>query len=82
MSLFILNRDLANRRQLEIDWQDRPPVRVLSANMLTGDDLKAFNSFDLPTRVSPTSMGPFTTETQTITIEMPPRSYAVIQWQM
>jgi alpha-N-arabinofuranosidase len=82
LSLFILNRDLTHPGQVELDWQDRPPARLLSANMLTGDDLKAFNSFDVPTRVVPTSMGRFTTGSRTTTIELPPRSYAAIQWQM
>ncbi len=80
VSLFILNRDLAKPHQVEVTWEDKTPSRVLSSVLLTGDDLKAFNTFDQPQRVAPQAFEkPSTTGSRT-TVEMPPRSYAVIQW--
>ena len=47
---------------------------------LTGDDLKATNTFDSPTRVKPSSLEkPVTTNGKTI-FEFPPRSYTALRW--
>ncbi len=82
VSLFILNRDLSNAHELEINWEDHAPARVANASVLTGDDLKAFNSFQTPTKVAPqTFTKPATTGTRT-KLEVPARSYTVLQWSM
>jgi alpha-N-arabinofuranosidase len=79
ISLFILNRDLSNAHEIEILWEDRPPARVLNASLLTGDDLKAFNSFQAPQKVVPQAFTkPSTTGTRT-RFEVPARSYTVLQ---
>ena len=80
VSLFILNRDLAKPHQVEVNWEDKAPSRVLSSVLLTGDDLKAFNTFDQPQRVAPRAFEKPSTTGNRTTVEMPPRSYAVIQW--
>jgi alpha-N-arabinofuranosidase len=78
--LFVLNRDLNKSRTVEINWQDKSPGQVLGATTLTGSDLKAVNSFDAPKRVVPQGADkPVTTGGRT-QIEVPPRSYTVIQW--
>jgi len=80
-SLFLLNRDLSKPLQVEIVWEDNPATRVVTSLVLTGDDLKAVNSFDAPQRVHPQALDkPITTGGRT-KIELPPRSYSVIQWQ-
>jgi alpha-N-arabinofuranosidase len=80
VALFILNRDLAKVREVDVVWQDAQPARVRTATVLTGTDLKASNSFDAPRRVSPQEMGkPQTTGGHT-KFEVPPSSYTVIQW--
>jgi alpha-N-arabinofuranosidase len=80
LALFILNRDLNKPHVVEIGWQGSTGGRVLSASVLTGDDLKAVNSFDAPQRVTPRpAEKPSTTGGQT-RFEVPPRSYTVIQW--
>ena len=81
ISAFVLNRDLAKSRQVEIQWEDHAPTRVLDSLILTGDDLKAFNSFEAPQRVKPQSFEKPTVGTQT-RFEVPPRSYSVIQWSL
>jgi len=77
---FILNRDLTKSHTVEINWQDRAPGKVLVANILTGNDLKAGNSFEAPTKVAPQAFDKPTTSGGKTKFEVPPRSYTVIQW--
>jgi alpha-N-arabinofuranosidase len=79
-SLFILNRDLSKPRQVEIVWEDNPPSRVLTSQVLTGDDLKATNSFDAPQRVQPRPADKPSLSGARATLELPARSYTVVQW--
>jgi alpha-N-arabinofuranosidase len=82
VSLFILNRDLKNAHDIEINWEDHAPAKVLNASLLTGDDLKAVNSFQSPQKVAPQTFAkPATTGTRT-KFEVPARSYTVLQWSM
>ena len=80
ISLFILNRDLNKPHVAEITWQDRTPGRVLNASVLTGDDLKAVNSFEAPQRVAPRQADKPTTNGGQTRLEVPARSYTVVQW--
>jgi alpha-L-arabinofuranosidase len=80
VSLFVLNRDLSKARELEVIWQDRAPARVLGSTVLTGNDLKAFNSFEAPQRVVPQALEKPLTSSGRTRFEVPPRSYTVIQW--
>src|SRR5215472_13589967 len=82
ISAFVLNRDLSKSRQVELQWEGHAPSRVVDSLILTGDDLKAFNSFEAPQRVVPRPFEkPSTTGTQS-RFEVPPRSYSVIQWSL
>jgi alpha-N-arabinofuranosidase len=80
VSLFIFNRDLAKSRTIEVSWQDKAPGRVLSTSLLTGDDLKAFNSFETPQKVAPRTLDKPSIAGGRAKFEVPARSYAVIQW--
>jgi alpha-N-arabinofuranosidase len=80
VTMFILNRDLNQARKMEINWQDRVPGGVLSATVLTGDDLKAFNSFEAPKRVAPQPADQPSTSGGRTKLELPARSYTVVQW--
>jgi len=80
VSLFILNRDLSKAHSVEVNWQDKAPVRALSSVLLTGDDLKAFNSFDTPQRVAPKALDKPSIAGGRAKFEVPARSYSVIQW--
>jgi alpha-N-arabinofuranosidase len=80
VALFILNRDLSKAHAVEINWQDQAPARALSSVLLTGDDLKAFNSFDAPQRVVPRTLDKPSITGGRAKFEVPARSYAVIQW--
>jgi alpha-L-arabinofuranosidase len=80
VSLFVLNRDLSKAHAVEINWQDKAPARALSSVLLTGDDLKAFNSFDAPQRVVPRTLDKPSIAGGRAKFEVPARSYSVIQW--
>jgi alpha-N-arabinofuranosidase len=80
LSLFILNRDLNQARTVEINWQGWTPGKVLSSSVLTGSDLKAFNTFEAPQRVAPQSADKPSTSGGRTKFELPARSYTAIQW--
>ena len=80
VSLFILNRDLTKARGVEINWQNNAPAKLLNSTILTGTDLKAFNSFEAPRRVAPQVFDKPGTVGGRTKFEVPARSYTVIQW--
>jgi len=80
IALFVLNRDLVKGHELEIVWEDAAPARVLSAAVLTGEDLKASNSFAVPQRVAPSSFTVPAASGGKTRLTVPARSYSVIQW--
>jgi len=79
-TLFLFNRDLSKARELELAWEDTAPTRVTEATVLTGDDLKAFNSFDAPQKVAPKPLDKPSMKGSTARLEVPARSYSMIQW--
>jgi alpha-L-arabinofuranosidase len=81
VTIFILNRDLDKARSVEINWQGKVPGQVIDAKLLTGNDLKAFNSFDAPQRIAPQAAAKPSTNGSRTSFEVPARSYTVIQWQ-
>jgi alpha-N-arabinofuranosidase len=81
ITLFVLNRDLSKARQLELNWEDKAASKVITALVLTGADLKAVNDFSVPTRVVPKPADKPVMSGGRTTIEVPPRSYSVFQWQ-
>jgi alpha-N-arabinofuranosidase len=80
VSLFILNRDLAKAHDVEVLWEDQAPTRSLAASLLTGDDLKASNSFQSPRRVAPQAFAKPSLSGSRTKFEVPARSYTVIQF--
>jgi alpha-L-arabinofuranosidase len=80
VSLFILNRDLVKSHDVEIVWEDQAPTKVLSASTMTGDDLKAVNSFQAPQRVVPQAFTKPSLSGNSTKFEVPARSYTVIQY--
>jgi alpha-N-arabinofuranosidase len=79
LTLFILNRDLEKPRDVEVIWRDAPPARAIFSQVLTGTDLKAFNSFENPKRVAPQNFEPPKIGPHTL-LQVPPRSYTVVQF--
>jgi len=82
VSLFILNRDLTKPHEVEVVWEDVAPARLISASLLTGEDLKASNTFAAPKRVVPQSFAAPAAAGGRSKFEVPARSYTVIQWSL
>ncbi|HXY14429.1 MAG TPA: alpha-N-arabinofuranosidase [Terriglobales bacterium] len=80
--LLILNRDLSRAHEVEVVWEDAAPTRVVTASVLTGDDLKASNSFSTPQKVVPQKFSAPTTSAGKTRFEVPARSYTLIQWSL
>ena len=75
-TLFMLNRDLAKARELEVLWRDGAPASVGECQVMTGPDLKAYNTFEAPKRVVPQ---PFEAPRAgaRMTFELPQHSFTV-----
>jgi alpha-L-arabinofuranosidase len=76
--VLMLNRDLESERELTLEWGEWTPTRVVACETLTGADLKAFNTFDNPRRVSPQRLDAPAPGAR-MTFKLPPRSYTVAQ---
>jgi alpha-N-arabinofuranosidase len=76
-SLLILNRDLERARDLEIDWHDLTPTKVIMFETITGPDLKATNTFADPMRVVPQTLGNPKVGSR-MSLQLPARSYSVL----
>jgi alpha-N-arabinofuranosidase len=75
--LLMLNRDLDSEREVVLDWHAGTPTRVLACETLTGSDLKAFNTFEQPARVSPRPLEAPRPGAR-MTFKLPARSYTVV----
>ena len=80
VAIFVLNRDLSKPHVVEMNWQDKAPGQVLVSSVLSGTDLKAFNSFEAPKHVAPQAFDKPSTTGGRTKFEVPARSYTVIQW--
>jgi alpha-L-arabinofuranosidase len=80
ISMFVLNRDLNQAHTVEINWQNSAPSRLVNSSVLTGADLKAFNSFETPQRVVPQPADKPSVSAGRTKLELPARSYSVLQW--
>jgi alpha-N-arabinofuranosidase len=76
-ALFVLNRDLEKQREVQIDWHDLTPAKVIICQTMTGDDLKAVNTFEVPKRVVPQPLEPPKVGAR-MTLRVPARSYTVL----
>jgi len=75
-TLLILNRDLVKGREVDIVWRESAPARVADCQVLTGPDLKAYNSFEAPNRVIPQPLDPPKAGAR-MTFQLPPHSYTM-----
>lgn len=78
-AVFVLNRDLDKARQLQLDWREPTPTKLLAAHTLTGNDLKATNTFENPKLVQPQDLAVGEVGSS-MTIEVPKASYSVISF--
>jgi alpha-N-arabinofuranosidase len=77
VSVFALNRDLANERELALTFEDITPSKVLACETVTGTDLKAFNTFESPNTVVTTKLDAAKAAAK-MTVKLPARSYTVV----
>jgi alpha-N-arabinofuranosidase len=77
VSVFALNRDLENERDLALTFEDITPSKVLACETVTGTDLKAFNTFDSPNKVVTTKLDAAKAGAK-MTVKLPARSYTVV----
>jgi alpha-N-arabinofuranosidase len=80
-AVFVLNRDLAQERELILDWLDPEPKRVLSCETLTGPDLKAANTFEQPERVVPRALDA-PRAGRRMSLKLPAASYTVLNLEI
>ena len=80
LALFLLNRDLSKSHQIEISWEGKAGTRSLASWVITGDDLKAVNSFEAPNKVTPQAAEKPSGSAGRTILELPPHSYSVYQW--
>jgi alpha-N-arabinofuranosidase len=76
-TLLILNRDLERAQDLEINWHDLTPTRVMAFQTITGSDLKAINTFADPMRVVPQTLENPKAGSR-MSLQLPPKSYSVL----
>ena len=74
--VLMLNLDLQSERELILDWRELVPTRVMACETLTGQDLKASNTFERPRLVAPQTLDA-PKPGRTMTFKLPPRSYSV-----
>lgn len=76
-SVFVLNRDLVDERELVLEWHDPVPTRVLACETLTGPDLKAVNTFEQPEKVIPQPLEA-PAPGHSMALKLPAASYTVL----
>lgn len=82
VSIFVLNRDLSKAHEVELVWEDKSPSAVLDSWILTGNDLKAANSFAAPQNVAPQLFVKPVSSGSRTKFEVPAHSYTVLQWSL
>jgi alpha-N-arabinofuranosidase len=78
LCVLMLNRDLRDERELVLEWEDLTPARVIACETITGDDVKATNTFEDPRRVVPQPLEA-PAPSATMTLKLPPRSYSLLR---
>lgn len=76
-NFLVLNRDLQNEQELEINWHDLTPSAVNTFETITGNDLKALNTFADPKKVVPQKVEAPKVGTK-MSVKFPARSYSVL----
>ncbi len=72
-----MNRDLEKAQELEIAWHDLTPSKVIAFETITGNDLKAGNTFADPKRVVPQTLENPKVGSN-MSLKLPARSYSVL----
>lgn len=76
--ILLLNRDLEKEREVELRFEDITPTKVVQAEMISGSDLKATNTFDNPNNVAGQRFDAPSPAAK-MNIKLPARSYTALQ---
>jgi len=79
LSLFLLNRDLKQGVNVTIDARNFGGLKVVEADELHEDDLKAINSSTDPLRVKPRKLDGVSVSGGKITLALKPASWNVVR---
>jgi alpha-L-arabinofuranosidase len=82
LHVFLTNRNLDETAGVEIRLADRDIMSVTSAEVLTGPDAKACNSFEQPDVIRPRPLSEVHLENGRAELELPPISFAAITFQL
>ena len=77
-SILMLNRDLDKDREVEIEFRDMTPAKVLTAKTITGKNLKTANTFAKPNNIVGQNFDAPSAGSK-MTLKLPARSYTVLQ---
>jgi alpha-N-arabinofuranosidase len=77
-TLFLLNRDLSGEQEVPLLFRDDPPSRTISFDTLTGNDLKASNTFARPDQVKPASLE-LPKAGARVLVRLPKQSYSLLR---
>jgi len=78
--VLLLNRDLAQPREVTLVFRDNAPARTLRFDTLTGSDLKAVNTFAEPNKVKPAALDSPRPSGRMV-LQLPARSYSRLMLQ-
>jgi len=76
--ILLLNRDLEKEREVELRFEDITPTKVIQAEMISGSDLKATNTFDDPNNVAGQRFDAPSPAAK-MNIKLPARSYTALK---
>jgi alpha-N-arabinofuranosidase len=82
LHVFLTNRNLDETARVEIELADRDIVSVKSAEVLTGPDAKAFNSFEQPNLLSPYPFSEYRLENGRAELELSSLAFAAVTFQI
>ena len=82
LHVFITNRSLEETAPVQIHMADRDIVALKNAEVLTGPDAKACNSFEQPDLISPSSLSEHRLMNGRAELELPSLSFAAITFQL
>ena len=82
LHVFITNRSLEETAPVQSHMADRDIVALKNAEVLTGPDAKAFNSFEQPDLISPSSLSEHRLVNGRAELELPSLSFAAITFQL
>jgi alpha-N-arabinofuranosidase len=81
LHVFTTNRDTAESMEITIDLSDRPIVGLVDAEILTGPDAKAANSYEEPNRVRSQAFDDVTLRNGRATYTLTPLSLAALTFR-